>query len=290
MASSSTSGDDGRLRLDAGRAEPYRIDDLIRIMAALRMPVTGCPWDLEQDFRTIAPYTIEEAYEVADAIARGDMRDLRDELGDLLFQVAYHAQMAEEAGSFAFADVVDGICRKMVRRHPHVFGSEQVRAATEIRGLWDRVKAEEAAAKNRQAERPRTQSVIDGVPVALPALSRSVKLQDKAAKIGFDWPDVAFVFAKLKEEIGELEAEIAEGRRGAAAEEFGDVLFVVANLARHLQLDPEGALRAANQKFTRRFHHIEQRLREDGRPPENVTLEELDAWWDEAKATEKARK
>jgi MazG family protein len=290
MASSSTSGDDGRLRLDAGRAEPYRIDDLIRIMAALRMPVTGCPWDLEQDFRTIAPYTIEEAYEVADAIARGDMRDLRDELGDLLFQVAYHAQIAEEAGSFAFADVVDGICRKMVRRHPHVFGSEQVRAATEIRGLWDRVKAEEAAAKNRQAERPRTQSVLDGVPVALPALSRSVKLQDKAAKIGFDWPDVAFVFAKLKEEIGELEAEIAEGRRDAAAEEFGDVLFVVANLARHLQLDPEGALRAANQKFTRRFHHIEQRLREDGRPPENVTLEELDAWWDEAKATEKARK
>jgi MazG family protein len=290
MASSSTSGDDGRLRLDAGRAEPYRVDDLIRIMAALRLPVTGCPWDLEQDFRTIAPYTIEEAYEVADAITRGDMDDLRDELGDLLFQVVYHAQMAEEAHSFAFADVVDSICRKMVRRHPHVFGSEQVRAATEIRGLWDRVKAEEAAAKDQQAARPRPESVLDGVPVGLPALSRSVKLQSKAAKVGFDWPDVAFVFAKLKEEIGELELEIAEGRQDAVAEEFGDVLFVVANLARHLRLDPEGALRAANEKFTRRFRHIEQRLREDGRPPKDVSLKEMDVWWDEAKAAEKVRK
>ncbi len=276
--------------LDASRPEPYRLEDLIRIMAALRTPVTGCPWDLEQDFRSIAPYTIEEAYEVADAIERGDLADLRDELGDLLFQVAYHARMAEEAGSFAFADVVDAICRKMVRRHPHVFGDEEVRAATDVKGLWDRVKAAEAAAKAENGAGRRAESLLDSVPVGLPALSRAVKLQAKAAKIGFDWPNITPVFAKLKEEIAELEAAMAAGDAAQVGEEFGDMLFVLANLARHLRLDPEATLRAANTKFTRRFQHIELRLREAGRQPAEVTLAEMDVWWDEAKAAEKAGK
>ena len=278
----------GSAVLDAARAEPYTIADLIRIMAALRAPVTGCPWDLEQDFRSIAPYTIEEAYEVADAIERSDMADLREELGDLLLQVVYHARMAEEQGSFAFADVVDSICRKMVRRHPHVFGDAETRKATQLKGLWDRVKAEEAAAKSNGGASARAESLLDAVPVGLPALSRAVKLQARAAKIGFDWPNVTPVLDKLKEEIAELEAAMRDGLPVDVAEEFGDMLFVVANLARHLKLDPEATLRAANAKFYRRFRHVEQRLTEDGRSHEQVELAEMDVWWDEAKAAEKA--
>jgi MazG family protein len=273
--------------LDAARPDPYNIADLIGIMAALRAPVTGCPWDLEQDFRSIAPYTIEEAYEVADAIERGDMADLREELGDLLLQVVYHARMAEEQGSFAFADVVDSICRKMVRRHPHVFGDAETRKTTQLKGLWERVKAEEAAAKGHGSASASAESRLDAVSVGLPALSRAVKLQARAAKIGFDWPNVSPVFDKLKEEIAELEAAMQDGRPADVAEEFGDMLFVVANLARHLKLDPEGALRAANTKFARRFRHVERRLAEDGRPHDEVRLSEMDEWWDEAKAAEK---
>jgi MazG family protein len=289
MADDSSSGAPSRLELDDRRANPYSLADLIAIMAALRTPETGCPWDVEQTFQTIAPYTIEEAYEVADAIERGDLGDLRDELGDLLLQVVYHARMAEEQGSFAFADVVDAISRKMVRRHPQVFGDAATRAAMDMNGFWDRIKAEEKAAKREASGAPRPESLLDAVPANLPALARAVKLQHRAAKIGFDWPTVAPVFEKLKEEIGELEAAIAAGDAPHIHEEFGDMLFVLANLARHLKLDPDAALRSANAKFDRRFRHVEARLRADGRPAAEVRLEEMDAWWNEAKAAEKAR-
>jgi ATP diphosphatase len=267
--------------------------DLLAVMAALRTPGTGCPWDLEQSFATIAPYTIEEAYEVADAIAREDRDDLKEELGDLLLQVAYHSRMAEEEGAFTFADVVDGIATKMIRRHPHVFGDDAARSAGAAKGFWERIKAEERAAKPAKAEPP---PVLAGVPIGLPALARAVKLQDKAAKVGFDWPSLGPVLDKLKEEVIELEAVVlpadprgAGGQRTAAgraqaAEELGDVLFVIANVARHLEIDPEAALRAANAKFTRRFAHIERRLAERGRSPAASTLEEMDAIWNEAKA------
>ena len=270
------------------------IDDLLAVMAALRTPGTGCPWDLQQTFRTIAPYTIEEAYEVADAIERGDLADLKDELGDLLLQVVYHARMAEEQGDFAFDDVAQAIAGKMVRRHPHVFGSEVERAAGAAPGFWERAKAAERAAKADGRETDangRAASVLDDVPVALPALTRAVKLQNKAAKVGFDWPSLAPVFDKLKEELGELEDALAAPQtvdRNKVEEEFGDLLFVVANVARHLKLDPEAALRAANQKFVRRFHEIERRLAEHGRTPAQSTLEEMDHLWDEAKAAEKS--
>jgi MazG family protein len=266
------------------------IADLLAVMAALRTPGTGCPWDLAQDFRSIAPYTIEEAYEVADAIEKGDMGALEDELGDLLLQVVYHSRMAEEQGAFVFADVADAITAKMLRRHPHVFGSAAERAAGAAPGFWERIKAEERA----EAPRPtgaRDASVLDGVPVALPGLSRAVKLQDKAAKVGFDWPSLAPVFDKLKEELGELEDAIAKagaGRdRAKIEEELGDLLFVVANVARHLRVDPEAALRAANQKFVRRFHAIERKLADEGRTPAQSTLAEMDRLWDAAKAEEK---
>jgi nucleoside triphosphate diphosphatase len=304
---------------------------LIEIMAALRTPVTGCPWDLEQTFATIAPYTIEEAYEVADAIARGDMIDLKDELGDLLLQVAYHARLAEEQGAFAFGDVVEAITKKMIRRHPHVFADGAPRDPAEVKGSWERIKAEERAEK--VAERapltstsPRDRgevipaSILADIPVALPALTRAIKLQDKAAKVGFDWPSLAPVFDKLKEEIAEFEevalpvdprgehkpaasGRLAGGESEAAIknpgrlpagespdavkEEFGDMLFVMANIARHLKLDPEAALREANQKFIRRFAHIETRLAEDGKTPKESSLAEMDALWDEAKAIDK---
>jgi MazG family protein len=258
------------------------ISRLIEIMAALRDPDGGCPWDLKQTFATIAPYTIEEAYEVADAIARGDLEDLKDELGDLLLQVVYHARMAEERDAFAFADVVEAITTKMIRRHPHVFGTAEERAAGAASGFWDRAKAAEKAA-NTDA------GLLDDVPVALPALTRAIKLQNKAAKVGFDWPLLTPVLAKLKEELAELEHEIASAPKGDATsraieEEFGDLLFVVANVARHLKIDPESALRAANEKFTRRFRHIEARLIERGRSPAQSNLAEMDALWDEAKA------
>jgi nucleoside triphosphate diphosphatase len=260
------------------------ISRLIEIMAALRDPDTGCPWDQEQTFATIAPYTIEEAYEVADAIARDDLPDLKDELGDLLLQVVYHARMAEEQGAFAFGDVVEAVTTKMIRRHPHVFGSDAERAAGVTAGFWERAKAAETAGIERRG-------ILDGVPVTLPALTRAIKLQNKAAKVGFDWPSLAPVFAKLEEEIAELHDAIAKngGKTSAAdpdiEEEFGDLLFVVANVARHLKLDPETALRAANDKFAGRFRFIEQRLAEQGRTPAQSDLAEMDALWDEAKAT-----
>jgi MazG family protein len=255
---------------------------LIEIMAALRDPETGCPWDREQNFTTIAPYTIEEAYEVADAIARNDIADLKDELGDLLLQVVYHARMAEEQGAFSFGDVVEAITSKMIRRHPHVFGSDAERAAGVTPGFWDRAKQAEKNGNEKGG-------VLDDVPAALPALTRAIKLQNKAAKVGFDWPSLAPVFAKLNEELAELEAAIAETQdktnRAAIEEEFGDLLFVVANIARHLKLDPEGALRAANEKFARRFRYIEQQLAARGSSPAQSDLAEMDALWDEAKAS-----
>ena len=239
------------------------IGDLLAVMAALRTPGTGCPWDLEQTFKTIAPYTIEEAYEVADAIERGDMADLKDELGDLLLQVVYHARIAEEQQAFAFGDVADAITTKMIRRHPHVFGSEAERAAGAAPGFWERIKAAERA-DALQAGSASEPSILDGVPAGLPALTRALKLQNKAASVGFDWPSLGPVFDKLKEELGELEEVLVGGEarsdRTKIEEEFGDLLFVVANVARHLKVDPEAALRAANQKFTRRFHAIERKL------------------------------
>jgi ATP diphosphatase len=346
---------------EAAMATPAQrsIDDLLAVMAALRTPGTGCPWDLAQDFRSIAPYTIEEAYEVADAIERGDTAALKEELGDLLLQVVYHARMAEEEGAFAFDDVVEAITAKMLRRHPHVFGTPEERAAGAAPGFWERIKAEERAEKAGGARIPSTrtaraagvpsphagegqgggesqisdsgsppipnpspqggaeserrsgrgehaQSVLDGVPVGLPALTRAVKLQDKAARVGFDWPSLAPVLEKLKEELAELEEAIgvrpAEpdtavqtgvGATGSdpqgqtpIEEELGDLLFVVANVARHLEIDPEAALRSANHKFIGRFAAIEKKLAEVGRAPAQSTLAEMDRLWDEAKAEE----
>lgn len=263
------------------------LPDLLAVMAALRTPGTGCPWDLEQTFATIAPYTIEEAYEVADAIAHDDIVGLKDELGDLLLQVVYHARMAQEQDAFAFDDVVDAITRKMIRRHPHVFGTAEERAAGAAPGFWDRIKAQE------KGDEASTGSLLDEVPTALPALTRAIKLQSKAAKVGFDWPSLSPVLAKLKEELAELEDAIAKSAAGsetsarAIDEELGDLLFVVANLARHLKLDPETSLRAANQKFVGRFRYIEERLAADGRTPSDSDLAEMDALWDDAKAKER---
>ena len=262
-------------------ASPAPIARLIEIMARLRDPERGCPWDLEQTFATIAPYTVEEAYEVADAIERGDLADLKDELGDLLLQVVFHARMAEEQGVFAFEDVVGAICDKMIRRHPHVFAEAAYRDVGEQNRAWESIKAEERAAKGRAA------SVLDDVPAGLPGLTRAVKLTKRAGRVGFDWPDPPAVLEKLHEEVGELEVEIAAGNRDKAREELGDLLFVCANLARKLELDPEDALRAANAKFIRRFGHIEQSLAAGGRKPEQSTLEEMEALWIEAKRLEK---
>jgi ATP diphosphatase len=267
---------------------------LVEIMAALRTPATGCPWDLEQDFSTIAPYTIEEAYEVADAIERGDMVELKEELGDLLLQVVYHARLAEEAGLFAFPDVVQAITRKMIRRHPHVFGDEEARSAGMAKGAWNRIKAEEKAARAearggeaRPGDVPAT-SALAGVTVALPGLTRAVKLQDKAGAVGFDWNDARAVLAKIREEADEIEAALEGADQAAREEEIGDLLFVVANLARHLAVDPEAALRAACGKFTSRFLSIEAALEARGKTAKESTLAEMDALWDEAKRAERA--
>lgn len=252
---------------------------LIAIMARLRDPERGCPWDIEQDFASIAPYTIEEAYEVADAIERGDLADLRDELGDLLFQAVYHARMAEEAGAFAFADVVRGISDKMIRRHPHVFGDEsRDKSAADQTRDWERLKAAERAV--------RASSALDGLTAGLPALTRAVKLQNRAARVGFDWPDAGAVLEKITEETAELVEARDAGDAAAVFEEYGDLLFVMANLARHLAIDPEAALRAANAKFTRRFQGVEAALAVEGRRPEQSTLAEMDALWDVVKAAE----
>jgi ATP diphosphatase len=256
------------------------------IMAALRDPDTGCPWDIAQDFRSIAPYTIEEAYEVADAIERADWAELKSELGDLLFQTVYHAQMAEEAGHFTFDDIATAIADKMVARHPHVFGDEsRDKTAEQQTRDWEAVKAAERTAKAKR--NGSGGGVLDDVALGLPALMRAEKLQKRAARVGFDWPEIGQVIDKIAEEAREL----AEARDTATPdeieEEMGDLLFVAANLARHLKVDPEVALRRANAKFTRRFAHIEARLAEDGRRPEDATLEEMDALWDEAKARDK---
>jgi tetrapyrrole methylase family protein/MazG family protein/ATP diphosphatase len=257
------------------------IDRLLAIMARLRDPASGCPWDQEQTFATIAPYTIEEAYEVADAIERGDLADLKDELGDLLLQVVFHARMAEEQGQFAFDDVARAINDKMIRRHPHVFGEESYGSLAEQKEGWESLKAEERDAKGRAA------SLLDDVPVGLPALTRAVKLSKRAARVGFVWPSVKEVIDKLDEEVDELKAEIAAGDLEKARQEMGDVLFVVANLARTLDVDPEDALRWSNAKFVRRFRYIEAKLAERGKTPDDSDLAEMDALWDEAKALEK---
>ncbi len=270
--------------------QPSRdISRLIEIMAALRAPETGCPWDIEQDFSSIAPYTIEEAYEVADAIARGDLDDLRDELGDLLLQVVYHARMAEEAGSFSFNDVVEAITTKMIRRHPHVFGDENARSAGMAKGMWEKIKAEEKAAK-RQARVARGsdpedhgKGYLDGVAVALPALTRALKLQEKAARVGFDWSEAAPILDKIEEEIGELREAMAKADAASVKDEFGDVLFALVNFGRHLKLDAEAALAGTNEKFRSRFHHVERALDASGGNLEKATLDQMEALWQQAK-------
>jgi nucleoside triphosphate diphosphatase len=265
---------------------------LIDIMAALRDPTSGCPWDVQQTFASIAPFTIEEAYEVVDAIERGATEDLRDELGDLLLQVVFHARMAEEAGLFDFGGVVEAITTKLVRRHPHVFGNAGTLTPDEVKGLWGRIKAEEKRAKlaseaRNGGSRETKSGALDGVPLALPALSRALKLQEKAGKVGFDWNDVRAVLEKIREEIIEVEAEIAEGSAEAQSNEVGDLLFAAVNLARHLKIDPEAALRGANAKFERRFAHIEVRLAEGGPTPDGASLDEMERLWVEAKAKER---
>lgn len=259
---------------------------LIEIMAALRTPVTGCPWDLEQNFETIAPFTIEEAYEVADAIARGDLHDLKDELGDLLLQSVYHARLAEEQGAFAFGDVVEAVTTKMIRRHPHVFADEHGNTTEAAMGFWERIKAEEREERARRGKVEPT-GALAGVPVGLPALTRALKLQDKAGRVGFDWNDPRAVLAKIREEADEIEAELDAGDKTKTAAEVGDLLFAVVNLARHLDADPESILRATNMKFERRFASIEAALAARGKKPQDATLAEMDALWDEAKAAEK---
>ncbi|MGB3314048.1 MAG: nucleoside triphosphate pyrophosphohydrolase [Albidovulum sp.] len=256
---------------------------LLEIMARLRDPASGCPWDIEQDFATIAPYTIEEAYEVADAIERGSWGELEGELGDLLFQTVYHTQMGAEAGHFSFDSVTRAISDKMVARHPHVFGDEsREKSAEQQTSDWERLKAAERAGK---AER----GTLDGVAVGLPALTRAVKLQNRAARVGFDWPSTDEVIDKITEEARELNEARDTLTEAEVFEEFGDLLFVIANLARHLKIDPEAALRAANAKFTRRFQSIETALATQGKRPEDSNLAEMDALWDAAKLTEKAK-
>ncbi|NMY64390.1 nucleoside triphosphate pyrophosphohydrolase [Pseudomonas sp. WS 5018] len=271
----------------------YQLNDLLHLMARLRDPQHGCPWDLQQNYASIVPHTLEEAYEVADAIQSGDFDHLPGELGDLLFQVVYYSQLAREEGRFDFATVVDAITRKLVRRHPHVFpdgdlyGSPELPRLDEaaIKQRWEEIKAEERAEK---AAAPEQLSLLDDVPSALPALSRAAKLQKRAAQVGFDWPEALPVVDKVREELGEVLEAMSENDPQAIAEELGDLLFVVVNLARHLKVDPENALRAANGKFERRFRFIEQALRDAGRSIENCDLEELDALWGEAKKAERS--
>jgi ATP diphosphatase len=270
----------------------YKLDDLLHLMTRLRDPQSGCPWDLKQTYASIVPHTLEEAYEVADAIERGDLDHLQGELGDLLFQVVFYAQIAREEGRFDFDGVVDGITRKLLRRHPHVFPTGELYAPAETPRLtddevnrrWDEIKAEERAEK---AGAPEQLSLLDDVPAALPALSRAAKLQKRAAQVGFDWPAALPVVDKVREELDEVLEAMSENDADAVAEEIGDLLFVVVNLARHLKVDPETALRSANSKFDRRFRFIEQALRHTQRPIEECTLEDMDALWGEAKRQEK---
>ncbi len=268
--------------MDGKSPNPGRITDLLELMRTLRDPERGCPWDRAQSFETIAPYTIEEAYEVADAIARGDMPALEEELGDLLFQVVFHAQMAEEKGAFAFADLVARLIAKMERRHPHVFGEMHIPTAEAQSAAWETQKAQERRAKGGAT------STLDGVPLALPALMRSLKIQQRLQRVGFDWEKPEDVLAKVKEELSELEHEMKDGSEPARIEdEFGDLLFVCANLSRFLGVDPEAALRAANAKVERRFRAVEAKLAALGKSPEQSTLAEMDALWDAVKAEER---
>jgi len=261
---------------------------LLDIMAKLRTPVTGCPWDLEQNFATIAPYTIEEAYEVADAIARGDLHDLCDELGDLLLQVVFHARMAEEQNAFAFGDVVEAITKKMIRRHPHVFGDESKLTPNDVKGNWDRIKAEEKAerAARRPPEESKHKSLLSGVKAGQPALTRALALQNKASTVGFDWNDPRAVLSKIREEADEIEAALDANDKSELEAETGDLMFAVVNLARHVGADPDMALRASNAKFERRFAYIEHVLETRGRSLQDATLDEMDALWTEAKRSE----
>jgi ATP diphosphatase len=265
------------------------ISRLIDIMARLRTPGSGCPWDLEQNFATIAPYTIEEAYEVTDAIARGDLEDLRDELGDLLLQVMFHARMAEEQNAFAFGDVVEAITAKMIRRHPHVFADKDGRLApSDVKGTWERIKAEEKAerAARRPTEEISHKSLLSGVKAGQPALTQAMELQRKASTVGFDWNDPRAVLHKIREEADEIEAALDRGDADELRDETGDLLFALVNLARHIGADPDLALRGTNAKFERRFGYIERTLAAQGRSPEDASLEEMDALWNEAKAKE----
>ncbi|MDI4664369.1 nucleoside triphosphate pyrophosphohydrolase [Xanthobacter autotrophicus] len=267
---------------------------LIEIMAALRTPGTGCPWDLEQTFATIAPYTLEEAFEVADAIARADMPDLKDELGDLLLQVVFHARMAEEEGAFDFGAVVEAITAKLIRRHPHVFGTARDLSPDEVKGLWAQIKAEEkrerAAARAAAGlpEETTQKGTLAGVPLPLPALTRALKLQEKASRVGFDWNDARQVLAKIREETEEVAEALDAGGTAAIRDEIGDLLFAVVNLARHAGVDPEAALRGTNDKFTRRFGHVEDELAAAGRAPGQASLDEMEALWQAAKLKERA--
>ncbi len=261
-------------------SEEHPLFTLLEIMARLRDPDHGCPWDVEQTFATIAPYTVEEAYEVADAIERNDLSDLKEELGDLLLQVVFHSRMAEEQGAFDLAGVAQSISDKMIRRHPHVFGDHAYDDLADQKAGWEELKAQERKAKKKGG-------VLDDVPAGLPALTRAVKLTKRAARVGFDWPSTDEVLAKLAEEVAELQVEIDAGDQAKAREELGDILFVCANLARKLDVEPEDALRATNAKFARRFAFIEAELAKDGRTPDQSDLAEMDALWDSAKAAER---
>ena len=269
----------------------YTLEDLLHLMARLRDPQYGCPWDLKQNYASIVPHTIEEAYEVADTIERGDFEHLQGELGDLLFQVVYYSQLAREEGRFEFDGVVDSITRKLIRRHPHVFPTGELYAPldtpslseAQVKSRWEEIKAEERAEKST----PEQLSLLDDVPSALPALSRAAKLQKRAATVGFDWPAALPVLDKVREELDEVLQAMADGDADALEDEVGDLLFAAVNLARHLKHDPENALRRANRKFERRFRFIEQALRDSGRPIEDCDLDELDALWGEAKRQEK---
>jgi ATP diphosphatase len=270
----------------------YTLEDLLNLMARLRDPQYGCPWDIKQTYASIVPYTLEEAYEVADAIERSDFEHLQGELGDLLFQVVYYSQLAREEGRFEFAGVIDSITRKLIRRHPHVFPTGDLYAPLDtprlsedqVKVRWDEIKAQERAEK---ATQPLQLSLLDDIPLALPAMARAGKLQKRAASVGFDWPEPLPVLDKVREELDEVLEAMAQGGSEALADEVGDLLFSVVNLARHLKVDPENALRGANAKFDRRFRFIEQALRDTHRPVEDCSLEELDALWGEAKRQEK---
>ncbi len=257
------------------KADRKSINTLLDIMAALRDPKSGCPWDIKQDFKSITPYTIEEAFEVAEAIELGDMEALCDELGDLLLQVIFHSQMAKELGHFSFEHVIEAISTKMIRRHPHVFGEPHERGIEPEKGFWENIKDTEKAHK--------TKGLLDDVPVALPALKRAQKLQKKAARVGFDWPDTAGVMDKISEELAEVTQAIKSDNRQHMAEEIGDLLFSVVNLARHLDIDAEHSLRSANHKFCNRFKHMEETVNQSGKQMQQLDLDELEQLWQQAK-------